>query len=215
MRQIAPQPEPHHFNARVRTRGRSYLAMVGRTPNTKEWSSHSYWREVLQELHHAYGGICAYSCHWIPYDTGADTVEHFLPKKTYPPQAYEWDNYRLVCATLNGRKGIYDDVLDPFHVENGWFVLDFPSIQIRPERRLDKTLTDQIWATIKRLGLNDEDTCLKSRQKYIKDYCTGCVSFQHLRQDAPFIAFELERQGLVHTVNDIMGYGPDSCLLDD
>ena len=215
MRHIAPQSEPDHFTARVRTRGRAYLARIGRTPTTKEWSSHSYWREMLEELHDAYGGICAYSCHFIQYDTGADTVEHFLSKNTHPLQAYEWDNYRLVCSTLNGRKGTFNDVLDPFHIENGWFVLDFPSILIRPARGLENTLTDQISATIKRLGLNDEGTCLKSRQRFIKDYCTRCVSLQFLRQDAPFIAFELERQGLIDTINDIMGYGPDACLLGD
>jgi|ERR1051326_3212873 hypothetical protein len=212
---VDPQPEPTHFNARVRLRGQAYLARIGHTPTTKEWESHSYWREILPNLHESYGGICAYSCHWIPYDTGADTVEHFIAKSIQPGQAYEWNNYRLVCATLNGRKGTNAVVLDPFVIDNGWFVLDFPSLQVKPERGLGEPLTGQIWDTITLLGLNDEGTCLKSRQKYIKDYCKGCVNFQYLQQDAPFIAYELERQGLVQTINDIMGYEPDACLLDD
>jgi hypothetical protein len=215
MRHINPQPEPGVFKDRVRTPGRRFLKRLGRTPTTKEFNSHSYWREILPQLHDSYGGICAYSCHWIPYDTGADTVEHFLPKSIDPQQAYEWKNYRLVCATLNGRKGTHSDVLDPFKVQNGWFVLDFPSLQVKPDRGLNDALKAQIWATITRLGLNDDGTCLKSRAKYIRDYCMGCVNMKHLQQDAPFIAYELKRQGLEHTINDIMGYTPEPCDLDD
>src|SRR2546427_329692 len=125
MKHIDRQPEPVNFNARVRIPGRRYLNHTP-APTSKEFAAHSFWRRILSELHDAYSGICAYSCHWIPYDTGADTVEHFLAKNTHPTQAYEWTNYRLVCATLNGRKGIHADVLDPFHVQNGWFVIDFP-----------------------------------------------------------------------------------------
>lgn len=117
--------EPPEFNDRVRRKGRRFLRDYPR-PTSKQWRSHSYWREVGPQLHDQYDGICAYSCHWIPYDTGADTVEHFRPKDIYPKQAYEWRNYRLVCATLNGRKGVHEDVLDPFEIQDGWFVIDFP-----------------------------------------------------------------------------------------
>ena len=34
-------------------------------------------------------------------------------------------NYRLVCGTLNSRKGTFE-VLDPFMIEDGWFEIDFP-----------------------------------------------------------------------------------------
>src|ERR1700689_4415537 len=133
MIRVNQAPEPGNFDDRVRQRGLRYLGNPARRPTVKQWSSHSYWREVGNELHNAYAGICAYSCHWIPYDTGADTVEHFRPKDTYPTEAYEWSNYRLVCATLNGRKGTFEDVLDPFVIQNGWFVIDFPSMLIQSE----------------------------------------------------------------------------------
>ncbi|HEX8070836.1 MAG TPA: hypothetical protein VF546_12845 [Pyrinomonadaceae bacterium] len=213
MMHIDPRPEPDIFNARVRVPGLKYLAANPR-PTTGEFNNHSYWRRILQNLHDAYRGICAYSCHWIPYDTGADTVEHFLPKDIHPNQAYEWDNYRLVCATLNGRKGTFGDVLDPFHIEDGWFVLDFPSLQVKPADGLDDTLTAQVWATITRLKLNHDGTCLKARERYVKNYCKGCITMEFLWEEAPFIAYELERQGLVATINDIMGYNLDTCLLE-
>ena len=209
---VARQPEPAIFDARVRIPGRQYLATNNR-PTSKEFAKHSYWRRILKEIHDAYGGICAYSCHWIPYDTGADTVEHFRAKTSFPNDAYEWDNYRLVCATLNGRKGVHTDVLDPFAIANGWFVIDFPSLLVKPAADLQEQEANQVLSTIARLGLNDEGTCLRSRERYVKNFCKQCITFEFLRQDAPFIAFELERQGLIANINDVMGYPPGPCVL--
>jgi hypothetical protein len=208
---IDPKAEPANFDTLVRQPGHRFL---GRTPNptTRQWNTHAYWRKMLAVLHDLYGGVCAYSCHWIPYDTGADTVEHFQPKDRYPQQAYEWANYRLVCATLNGRKGTNEDVLDPFHIQNGWFVIDFPSLQIKPAPGLDPGLTESIQKTIDRLRLNNEGTCLKSREAYIKDYCLGCITFTYLRRKAPFLGLELERQNLVTVIKEMMIYDVEPCV---
>src|ERR1700722_20351165 len=96
MIRVIAQPEPQVFDEEVRRPGRRFLRK-NPNPTSKEFASHSYWRSILSLLHEAYDGICAYSCHWIPYDTGADTVEHFQSKSNYPRRAYEWVNYRLVC----------------------------------------------------------------------------------------------------------------------
>jgi hypothetical protein len=132
-------------------------------------------------------------------------VEHFLSKKHYPKRAYEWSNYRLVCGTLNGRKGDYEDVLDPFLVENGDFVLKFPSLLVVPSRNLSRSAATKVQRTIDRLALNDEGTCLKSRIKWISDYCDDHISLEHLRAHAPFIVLELERQGLILDIKAVMG----------
>jgi hypothetical protein len=199
---VDQREEPENFNDRVRVRGRGFLQ---RTPNptSMQWRSHQYWREVGSELHDAYGGICAYSCHWIPYDTGADTVEHFRPKAIYRNEAYEWSNYRLVCATLNGRKGVHEDVLDPFLIQDGWFVIDFPSMLVKPDSELAPVNRQSVQATIDRLGLNDEGTCLKSRVKWLSDYCSNDISLDYFRRHAPFIVAELERQNLVEDIREV------------
>jgi hypothetical protein len=202
---VVPQPEPHVFDAKVRRPGRRFLRKTP-NPSSKEFAAHSYWRKVLDLLHESYKGICAYSCHWIPYDTGSDTVEHFLCKKNHPPRAYEWSNYRLVCATLNGRKGDFDDVLDPFLVEDGEFVLGFPSLLVVPSAKLNPGKQTRVQRTIDRLQLNDEGTCLKSRIKWISDYCGDHISFEHLRAHAPFIALELERQALTAKIKTMMPF---------
>lgn len=202
---IELQPEPDDFDNLVRRPGQKYLAKNPQ-PKTKEFNAHSYWRRILPHLHDSYRGICAYSCHWIPYDTGADTVEHFRPKDLYPSEAYEWDNYRLVCATLNGRKGTREDILDPFQIQNGWFIIDFPSLQVKPAEGLGEAITRSIEMTIELLGLNDRGTCWKSRAKYIESYCRGKVTFEYLQDEAPFIALELERQNLRTAIRDMMEY---------
>jgi len=203
MIRVAPEPEPETFDLKVRQPGKKFLQKTP-NPTTKQFTRYSYWRNVLDLLHEAYNGVCAYSCHWIPYDTGSDTVEHFLPKRKYPGEAYEWSNYRLVCGTLNGRKGDFDDVLDPFLVQNGDFVIKFPSLLVVPSEALSTGGQAKAQRTIDRLKLNDEGTCLKSRIKWVADYCDDHISFSHLRSHAPFIALELERQKLTLDIKTMM-----------
>ena len=200
---VVPQAEPASFNSLVRIPGRKFLRKTPK-PTAKQFASHSDWREILDVLHDSYAGICAYSCHWIPYDTGNDTVEHFKPKSKYPKLAYEWSNYRLVCGLLNGRKQNQEDVLDPFNVANGQFILIFPSLFVVPAPSLSSATKNKVLKTISRLGLNDEGTCLKSRIKWTTDYCNDDYDFRHLERHAPFIALELKRQKLVAAIKPMM-----------
>ncbi len=205
MIRIEPQPEPNDFEILVRRPGRQFLRRIP-NPKSREWRSHSYWRNVSGELRSAYNGICAYTCHWIPTDTGAGTVEHFKPKSKHPQDAYEWDNYRLVCSMLNGRKGNHEDVLDPFTIQDGWFVLDFPSLLVKPAPDLDDDLRAKVIATRKRLKLNDDESCVEARLQWVRDYCEGNISHDHLRKHAPFIARQIEQQGLIDALPEIMGF---------
>lgn len=124
------QPEPADFDQLVRKPGMSWLLKKHDDINQPvasgfDWSSGSKWREILPALYDSYGGICAFvGCH-IGRVTGARTVEHFKPKSTYPSLAYEWDNYRLICSIVNGRKSDHEDVIDPFEILPDTFYIDF------------------------------------------------------------------------------------------
>jgi hypothetical protein len=205
MIRVKPQPEPVQFSALVSAPGTIFLKDTPR-PTSKEFESHAYWRRVLADLRAAYGGICAYSSFYVPECTGTDTVEHFLPKTKHPSEAYRWANYRFVCQRLNQRKGTKDDVIDPFIVQYGWFWIEFPSLLVKPFEFLPNTVMKSVKSSIDRVGLNDEGTVWKQRQRYTRDYCTGSVTFKHLLRDAPFLAIEIRRQGLVGRLNDIMKY---------
>jgi hypothetical protein len=206
MIRVDQAPEPLHFDLRVRTPGLSYISSL--PPGSKiDTSERPYWRGILLDLHRAYRGICAYTCHWIPYDVGSDTVEHFIAKSVNPMLSYEWSNFRLACGRLNGRKGAYQDVVDPFKVVSGMFRLHFPSLCVVAGDAVSIRRQSLAGATIARLRLNDNRSILM-RQAFVEDYISGDISLTHIRRKAPFLAQELERQTLTKKkLRKIMGQG--------
>jgi hypothetical protein len=95
---------------------------------------------------------------------------------------------------MNSRKRDYDDVLDPFEIEDGWFRLETVSGRIYPNP--DAVNQVEIHATIDRLGLDDAQ-CRKMRSRHFQDYINGDVSTDFLSRRSPFIWFEADRQGLL------------------
>ncbi len=116
-----------------------------------------------------------------------------VAKSTAWDQVYEWSNYRLACLLMNARKGVAD-VLDPFAIGDGWFVLELVEFQVVPGRGLPADVCIRVDATIDTLGLSDS-TCCEARAEYAQAYWDGDVSLSRLREHAPFVARELERQG--------------------
>jgi uncharacterized protein (TIGR02646 family) len=198
---VKPKSEPADFSRKVRKPG---LAFLQKDPQPKNWKNREYWREILYDLHKSYNGICAYSAQWIPYDQDAATVDHFLPKSSYPQFAYEWSNYRLASRRMNSRKREYLDVLDPFTLAPDWLILHFPSLQIKSNPALQTHQRKQVTATIDRLMLNDE-ICIESRKYWLRAFCGGCP-FNFLERNAPFVSYELKRQDLVEKIASIMQF---------
>lgn len=189
MIRVALQPEPDDFDERVRQPGVSALA---ENPGTFP----TYWSRCAEQLWSSYKGICSYVCVIIPRVTGARSVDHLFPKSKNPDLAYEWSSYRLACSLMNSRKRDFEDVLDPFEIEDGWFVLELSFLQVLPAPDLDEENRSRIQATIDRLKLNDKD-CISARAMYYDAYIAGGLTFEYLEQWSPFVARELVRQGLV------------------
>ncbi len=192
---VQPQPEPMDFSKRVREPGASFLEEVPR-PTPQQWKGREYWQRALLDMRKAYKGICAYSAQWISPVTGSHSIDHFVPKSLYPELAYEWRNYRYASSKFNSRKGTHT-ILDPFQLEPDWFVLDFPSLLVKPNSALSPDQKEAVSKTITVLKLNTDDTCVEARQIWVEDFCNRDISFTHLQKKAPFIAYELQRQGLV------------------
>lgn len=204
---VSPQPEPADFNILVRQPGRAFLAIKTQSTSvlaSKDYNNHTYWREIIPQLRTAYGGVCAYCCEYIPKTTGHRQVDHFWPKtKKLYQLAYEWTNYRLACGLINGRKGV-KTILDPFKIQDGWFIMQFPSLLIipAPANTLPIGITQgEIQDTIDDLQLNDEGENVPSRKEYIELYCEN-GDYNYLRKRAPFLAKELARQG-IQAVSDV------------
>ena len=199
---VTEQSEPNDFSKKVRNPGQLFLTLKP-NPSNKDWKNREYWRKALPDLYSAYQGVCAYCSEWIPYNTGVSTVDHFEPKGIAPNLAYEWKNFRLSSLRLNSKKGDYQDVLDPFALQQDTFILDFPSLIVKPNPILSDEQKNRAIGTIHRLGLNDE-TSIKSRFRWIRCYCSNEFRFIYLQRNAPFIAYELKRQNLKTAIKNIM-----------
>ena len=187
---VTPKDEPPDFDQRVRQPG---MRAVERGDEPLP----DYWRRCLDDLHRLYEGICAYACVYIPKVTGGRSVEHFAPKRKHPQYAYEWSNYRLVCCVMNSRKRDFEDVLDPFEILDGWFHLQLTTMKVVPNDSLTPEIIKPVEDTIKRLKLNDPD-CIEARSNYYEEYISreDPLPFRLLKKWSPFVAMEVERQGL-------------------
>lgn len=188
MIRVQRHPEPEDFDEKIRQPGLRALSQGAAVPPP-------LWRECLQQLWDAYGGICAYLGIFIQPGVGARSVDHFIPKSRRPDLLYEWANYRLACSLMNSRKHQFEDVLDPFEVEDGWFSLDLSFLQVLPNPTLDELTRVRVQATIDRLDLNDSE-CIQARTKEYDAYLNDDLPFRLLEKWSPFVAMELKRQGL-------------------
>lgn len=199
---VQRQPEPTGFDEAVRVPGNAFLQNNPKPQSSKAWRA--YWQNALEDLHKAYQGVCAYCAEWMPINQGACTVDHYIPKSHAPHLAYEWDNYRLASLRYNRLKRDYQDVLDPFTLGKEWFYIQFPSLQVYPNPSLPEQNKAKVNATIQRLRLNDENS-IESRRRWIIDLSRKDIPFEYLQRKAPFIAYELERQGLTQKIQHMMG----------
>lgn len=209
---VIKAPKPKGFDDKVRRPGlRAIAEMVGKKPPYprtagspyKKIASRerdipydkfpAYWVEALDDMMVAYHEICAYSCFRIHSITGARSVDHFIPKSRSWRWVYQWSNYRLCSAQMNARKNGFSDVVDPFEVKQGWFLLELLGFQIHPNPRLPRSIRDAIQTTIDRLGLNDSDLC-RRRQYDAEEYLLNKLPLNILRRESPFVALELRRQ---------------------
>jgi hypothetical protein len=185
---VTPQPEPQGFDTSVRQRGNAFLAANPGAPKLPK-----YWKgAAADDLYAAYKGICAYTC---MYFVAPGSVDHFFPKSQRRDLAYEWSNYRLALPLVNSYKGESTAVIDPFVVQDGWFVMDFPSCLVRAARDLSSAITEQIEKTVQVLRLNDADPFVQERCNVAVEFLDGHLSFDFLSRRYPFLAAEIRRQG--------------------
>lgn len=183
------QPEPATFDSTVRRPGQAFLRRVPH-PTSEQFKRKAYWKEALPSLKTTYRSICAYSSCWVP---SSCSVDHFHPKTTHPQLAYEWSNYRLADAKINNNKSNSNQVLDPFHIQTGWFVLDIATLWVTPEPTLQKAVFEAVETTIKVLRLNDDDW-VQMRFEILRQYRDRECTIGFLQRYYPFMASEITRQ---------------------
>ncbi len=173
-------------------RGRPRNVVATRREDIEAKHFPELWTQVLGDLMLAYREICAYSCFRIHPVTGARSVDHFVAKSKAWDKVYEWTNYRLACSGMNSRKLDFNDVLDPFEIESGWFQLEMVGFQIIPSDGLSESVRQAVRDTVVRLRL---DEFRRSREIDAERYWAGLTPLQILDLESPFVASELRRQG--------------------
>jgi hypothetical protein len=199
LKKIEPKPEYSTFDLTVRKPGLAFLASTPH-PNNKEWNKNSYWSRAKSELRAAYAGICAYTCRYL---VAGGSLDHFIPRLKAPMLAYEWSNFRYCRQNVNSRKGSKEGVLDPFSIEDGWFVLDISSGLISANPELKSADRQKIKVSIDILGLNNVDEYVQERTDAALDFARGRVDFSSLTEQFPYVASEIERQGVRETIQDL------------
>jgi hypothetical protein len=88
------------------------------------------------------------------------------------------------------------DILDPFQVQDDWFHMDIPACLLKPNPALGNDLRSKIAGTINSLRLNQDDNYVQERCNILMDYTRGDITIGFLGRRYPFLAKEVNRQGL-------------------
>jgi hypothetical protein len=120
------------------------------------------------------------------------TVDHFNPDRSL---AYEWNNYRYASGLMNCCKSKSTRILDPFAVQEGWFRVLIPSLQlIVLKDRIPAELYELAEETVRRLHLKDDERIIRWRKAWYDMYLEGKINLPGLRQVAPLIAAAIDEQ---------------------
>lgn len=187
-----PRPsEPPGFDERCRQRG---LVWLRKNAQTDRQRPQSYWGEFREDLARA----SQHRCYWLAIEILLEhgEVEHFIPVSRVRGTGdeyliYEWTNYRWADSRINQAKGTRD-VLDPFDVEEGWFEVSLPDLQIRMTDRIPDTKRALADFTIRQLKLNGE-YAIRYRERIFEKYREGRDQLVHVRREAPLLATAIER----------------------
>lgn len=184
---VKPSDEPADFDGAVRRKGNAWL-LAHPDPTTRP---PAYWEACASAVGDAFANRCAWAA---MYDPTGGTVDHFYSWNNYPYLAYEWENYRFACATINSSKMDIDDaVLDPFDIGEGWFEIILPSLQLVLTDAVPEAIRPKAEFTLKRLKLGHGARILKWRSGWYQMYQNGHLTLDGLRNVAPLIASAVEK----------------------
>lgn len=155
--------EPPHFDAQVRRPGQQWQAKNPHKPRPRD-----FWSCVVEDLANAFHHRCAY----LAIEIGRGQVDHFVSCQEDRNLAYEWTNYRYCDPNINSRKNRARacDLLDPCAIEDDWFELILPSLQVRVTDRCPPELRERANHTLVRLGLRDGEAIIRMRSKWLALY---------------------------------------------
>lgn len=188
---VARPEEPSQFDAECRQPGQAWLA---ENPD-RDPHENPLWRHFTGDLRTAFGNRCGFSAMYV----SRGTVDHWISVKSDRSRSYEWTNYRFVDAAVNSAKkpGWEGKLMDPFEVQDGWFEVQLPSLQLVATSAMDPATRARAEFTLKKLRLEDGEDSLRLRREWLAMYESGEISLEGLFRVAPLIARAVaKRDGL-------------------
>jgi hypothetical protein len=187
MIRFEPAQKPAGFAERVETPGAKWLSENAAGRPT------AFWRAITPALAEAFRGLCAYSAMYEP----VGTVDHFVSVDEDRSRAYDWSNYRYASGWINSSKQSLKstEIFDPFAVEDGWFEILLPSLQLVATDAVPPALRPRAEFVLKRLHLRDDERVLRQRREWYRMFQDGELSLEGLRKKAPLIAAAVAKQG--------------------
>ena len=182
-----PCEQPPDFDRRCAEPGRNWLAA---NPDARR--PHDYWSVFKPQLADAFANLCAYSAMYEP----VGTVDHFVSWNEDRSKAYEWTNYRFAAGWINSSKSKVPShrILDPFEVEEGYFEILLPSLQMVVASGVPRSMRDRCEFVLNRLHLRDDERVMRQRREWYRMYQDGELDLEGLEKKAPLIAAAIRKQ---------------------
>lgn len=179
--------EPKDFHEKAGVPGPQWLAAHPDAERPKD-----YWSQFKGELAEGFLNLCAYSAMYEP----VGTVDHFISYNEDSNLAYVWNNYRYASGWINSSKNKIpsDEILDPFAIEDGWFEILLPSLQLRVSDNIPEDKQAKAEFVLKRLHLQHDERVLRQRREWYRCFQDGEITLEGLHKKAPLIARAIERQ---------------------
>lgn len=84
-------------------------------------------------------------------------------------------------------------LLDPFEVQEGWFEISLPSLQLVLTDAVPPEFRERAQNTLKKLPIRDDERIIRPRRKWLSLY-EKSVDIDMLREMAPLIAAAVEKK---------------------
>ena len=173
-------PQLADFAEKAETPGNSWLD-TNPDKRPKDFCAPFKWALV-----DGFRNLCACSAMYEP----VGTVDHFVSCDEDRSKAYEWENYRYCAAWINSSKlkERAACLLDPFEIEDGWFELHLPSLQLRVSDAIPDEQRVRAEYVLDRLHLRDDERVMRQRHEWYRMYQCGELAKVGLEGKAPLIA---------------------------
>jgi hypothetical protein len=179
--------EPEHFDKKCRTKGNAWLI---ENPGAKR--PKDLWSPFRLALADGFANRCGYGAMYIP----SGTVDHFVSCDEDRDMSYEWSNYRYVDGWINSAKSKKKstDLLDPFEIEDGWFEVILPSLQLVLTDAVPEGHRVKAEKTLRDLPIRDDERLVRTRREWLRMFEENELNLEGLWKKAPLIAAAIEKK---------------------